>query len=155
MATFPRDEVEAEFQKYVERGKANDWSAWADQFTPDAEYVEHEMGVFHGREAIRAWITETMASVSGMSFPVDWYVIEDDRVVMYCWNIFEPLPGMTGEYKFAVVVILRYAGDGLWSLEEDVYNAKESEEVLGRFLEDAVAAGHGPPSGPPGDAGSP
>ena len=108
------------------------------------------MGVFHGREAIRTWITETMASVSGMSFPYDWYMIEDDRVVMYCWNVFDPLPGMTGEYKFAVVVILRYAGDGLWSLEEDVYNAKESEEVLGRFLEDAVAAGHGPHAGPDG-----
>ena len=36
-----RDEVEAVFLKYVERGKANDWSAWADQFTEDARYVEH------------------------------------------------------------------------------------------------------------------
>ena len=59
MATFPHDEVEAAFHQYVERGKANDWSAWADQFTDDAEYVEHEMGIFHGREAIREWITTT------------------------------------------------------------------------------------------------
>ena len=151
MATFPHDEVEAAFHQYVERGKANDWSAWADQFTDDAEYVEHEMGIFHGREAIREWITTTMGSVSGMSFPVEWYLIDDDRVVMYCWNIFDPLPGMTGEYKFAVVVILRYAGSGQWSLEEDVYNAKEADAVLTRFLEDAVAAGHGPPTGPPSD----
>ena len=74
MPEFSREEVDAEFAKYVERGKANDWSAWADQFTEDARYVEHEYGVFEGREAIRAWIVETMASVSGMSFPHDWHV---------------------------------------------------------------------------------
>ena len=102
MPEFTREEVEAEFLKYVERGKTNDWSAWADQFTEDALYVEHAMGIFHGREEIRKWIVETMASVSGMSFPYDWYMIDGNRVVMYCWNIFDPLPGMTGEYKFAV-----------------------------------------------------
>jgi hypothetical protein len=66
---------------------------------------------------------------------------------MYCWNVFDPRPGMTGEYKFAVVGILEYAGHGQWSLEEDVYNAKEAEQVLVRFLEDAAAAGHAPPDG--------
>jgi ketosteroid isomerase-like protein len=131
-------------------GGANDWSAWADQFTEDARYVEHAMGNFEGREAIRDWITTTMASVSGMSFPVEWHVIEGNRVVMYCWNVFEPLPGMRDEYKFAVVTILEYAGDGMWSLEEDVYNEKEADLVLARFLEDAAAAGHSPPSGPEG-----
>ena len=147
-AVFDRDEVEREFQQYVARGAANDWSAWADQFTDDARYVEHEMGIFEGREQIREWITATMGSVSGMSFPVEWHIIDGDRVVMYCWNVFEPLDGMTGDYRFAVVTILRYAGDGLWSYEEDVYNGKEAEEVLARFLTDAAEAGHSPPPGP-------
>ena len=147
---YPRDEIDAEFAKYVERGKANDWSAWADQFTEDARYVEHEYGVYEGREAIREWIVATMASVSGMSFPIEWYVIDGNRVIMYCWNVFEPLPGMEGEYKFAVVTILHYAGNGQWSYEEDVYNEKEAEAVLARFLEDAAAAGAtGVPTGPP------
>jgi ketosteroid isomerase-like protein len=149
MADAPREEVEREFQTYVERGKANDWSAWADQFTEDARYVEHAMGNFSGREAIREWITTTMASVSGMTFPVDWHIIDGNRVVMYCWNIFEPLAGMKGEYKFAVVTILEYAGGGQWSYEEDVYNEKEADVVLTRFIEDAAKAGHAPPSGPP------
>lgn len=148
MTTFDRAEVEREFHKYVERGKANDWSAWADQFTEDARYIEHEMGTFRGREQIREWITATMSSVSGMSFPVDWYVIDGNRVIMYCWNVFEPLEGMTGDYRFPVVTILEYAGNGLWSLEEDIYNGKEAEQVLARFLEDAAAAGHSPPAGP-------
>ncbi|CAB4733036.1 unannotated protein [freshwater metagenome] len=148
MTTFDRQEVEEEFQRYVARGKANDWNAWADQFTEDARYIEHEMGVFAGREAIREWIVPTMEAVSGMSFPTEWSVIDGGRVIFYCWNVFDPLPGMTGEYKFAVVVILEYAGNGQWDLEEDIYNAKEAEAVLGRFLEDAVAAGHEPPAPP-------
>ncbi len=148
MPEFSREEVEAEFLKYVEMGKSNDWSAWADQFTEDALYVEHAMGNFSGREEIRKWIVDTMASVSGMSFPYDWYMIEGNRVVMYCWNIFDPLPGMTGEYKFAVATILEYAGNGLWSLEEDIYNEKETEAVLARFIADATAAGHSVPAPP-------
>jgi ketosteroid isomerase-like protein len=148
MPEFTRDEVEAEFLKYVERGKTNDWSAWADQFTEDATYVEHAMGIFHGREEIRKWIVETMASVTGMSFPYDWYMIEGNRVMMYCWNIFNPLPGMSGEYKFAVATILEYAGNGQWSLEEDIYNEKETEAVLARFIADATAAGHSVPTPP-------
>jgi len=148
MTVFPRAEVEAEFERYVARGKADDWNAWADQFTPDARYLEHEMGIFEGREAIRAWIVPTMEAVSGMSFPTEWYAIDGNRVILYCWNVFDPLVGMTGEYKFAVIVILEYAGDGLWALEEDIYNAKEAEVVLTRFLEDAVSAGHAPPAPP-------
>jgi len=149
MPEFTRAEVETEFLKYVERGTTNDWSAWADQFTEDALYVEHAMGIFHGREEIRKWIVETMASVSGMSFPYEWYMIEGNRVVMYCWNIFDPLAGMTGDYKFAVATILEYAGNGQWSLEEDIYNEKEAEAVIARFVADAAAAGHQVPGGPP------
>jgi ketosteroid isomerase-like protein len=148
MTSFPKHEVDAEFKKYLARGEADDWDAWADQFTEDARYVEHAMGIFEGREAIRAWITETMASVSGMSFPVEWHVVDGDRVIFYTYNVFDPLPGMTGEYKFAVVTILHYAGDGKWSYEEDVYNEKEAEAALARFLEDAAAAGQSAPAGP-------
>src|SRR4051812_47845039 len=80
-----RDEVEAEFNKYRARGDAKDWSAWADQFTEDALYVEHEMGTFQGREAIRKWIVETMAPVGDMHFPTEWYVIDGDMVVFAAW----------------------------------------------------------------------
>lgn len=83
MASFPPDEVEAEFRRYLARGEAGDWSAWADQFTEDALYVEHEFGTFHGREEIRHWIVDTMGAVSGMTFPVEWHVVDDNQVVFY------------------------------------------------------------------------
>ena len=33
-------------------------------------------------------------------------------------------------FQFAVISVLKYAGNGQWSLEEDVYNAKEAEKVV-------------------------
>ena len=131
MAMFPPEEVEAEFQKYVKRGETGDWSAWADQFTEDALYVEHELGVFHGREEIRKWIVEVMAPVPEMDFPVEWHVIDGDRVIAYIWNRFKHPTDPSGEpFQFAVISVLKYAGNGQWSFEEDVYNAKEAEKVV-------------------------
>ena len=138
-----REEVEAEFNKYRARGDAKDWSAWADQFTEDALYVEHEMGTFHGREEIRTWIVETMALVPDMHFPTEWYVIDGDMVVFAAWNAL-PHPAGTGEeFKFKTVSVLHYAGDGLWSYEEDIYNAKAAENVVAEYLQvrRAVEAG--------------
>ena len=149
MGRWGRDELEEAFAHYqrvaLTAGTSGDWNPWADLFTEDATYIEHLYGTLGGREAIRTWITTTMAQPVNRDmqfFPIEWYVIDGNRVVAYCWNVFDPLPGMTGEYKFAVAVVLEYAGDGLWSLEEDIYNAKETDAVLARFLEDAAKAGH-------------
>jgi len=47
--------------------------------------------------------------------------------------------GQGDEFKFKTVSVLHYAGDGLWSYEEDIYNAKEAERVVTDYLE-ALAA---------------
>lgn len=148
--TWPRAELEAAFVEYQRRVEVGDWSAWADLFTEDAEYVEHEFGTMRGREEIRNWIVETMGAVSGMSFPVEWVVFDEERgrVIEYTWNTFDPLPGDDGVYRFGVVTILTYCGDGQWSRQEDVYNAKEAETVLGAFLEAAARHGVDVPAGP-------
>ncbi|MHB8669736.1 MAG: nuclear transport factor 2 family protein, partial [Acidimicrobiales bacterium] len=139
LETFSREEVEAEFWNYVRRGEAKDWSAWADQFTEDALYVEHEMGTFRGREEIRRWIVPTMEPVADMEFPVEWHLIEGERVVFLAQNRL-PHPGGSGEpFQFASVSVLHYAGGGRWSYEEDIYNAKEAERVLAAYAEAASA----------------
>ena len=47
---FPREEVEAEFEKYRQRAalavESGDWDQWADQFTDDAHYREHPYGYY-------------------------------------------------------------------------------------------------------------
>src|SRR5215216_5732898 len=125
---FTREELEREFVAFQQRGDAagasGDWSAWADQFTEDAHYVEHAYGTFEGREAIRRWITATMSTFPGSrmpTFPVGWYVVDEDR----CWVVCEVFnrmedPGDGSVHQAANITILHYAGDGQWSYEEDV-----------------------------------
>lgn len=140
--TYARDEIEDAFAEYQRRVRANDWSAWADLFVDDAVYLEHEYGTFYGRDAIRNWIVETMQPAQGMTFPVEWYVIDGDRVVWYTWNQFPQLPGhAASDFQFATVSILRYGGNGRWASQEDVYNAREAEGVLTEFLHAAEVAG--------------
>jgi ketosteroid isomerase-like protein len=139
---FSRGEIEDAFAEYQRRVRAGDWSAWADLFIDDAVYLEHEYGTFYGRDAIRGWIVETMERAHGMAFPVEWSMIDDDRVVWYTWNQFPQLPGhAASDFQFATISILRYAGHGRWASQEDVYNAREAEGVLSEFLQAAEEAG--------------
>lgn len=130
MGQWTRDELEAAFTAYqaraAEAGRTGDWAAWADQFTDDATYVEHHYGRFEGREAIRSWIAETMSAFPGRDmpeFPIGWYVIDEDRGWVVC-QVFNRMadPGDGSIHEADNVTILHYAGDGLWSYEEDVYN---------------------------------
>jgi SnoaL-like domain len=139
---FTRDEVDEAFAVYQRHALAGNWSAWADLFVEEAVYLEHEYGTFYGREAIRTWILETMAQAGGMTFPVEWHMIDGDRVVWYCWNQFPALPGHAStDFQFATISILRYAGNGKWASQEDIYNAKEAESVLTEYVAAAAAAG--------------
>ncbi len=65
MGKWSRAELEEAFENYqrlaLEAGTSGNWDAWADQFTVDATYIEHLYGTIGGREAIRKWISNTMA----------------------------------------------------------------------------------------------
>jgi predicted SnoaL-like aldol condensation-catalyzing enzyme len=133
-AHHPRDEVEAAFHRYVERGRkavaTGDWDQWADQFTPDARYFEHHYGKFNGQAQIRDWITSVMQPFPSMEFPVDWYLIDGNRVAMLCQNRLPDPRGGDAVYEFPTLVVLHYAGDDRWSYEEDIYNPAEAPPVI-------------------------
>jgi len=135
MPEFSRDEIEAAYHAFVEAGDAQDWDAWADLHTEDGLWVEHHLGTFRGREAIRAGIKKAMAAAPAMLFPVEWHVIDGRRVVYYPWQVFPDPTGGDAVYRFGCVTILEYAGDGLWSYQEDVYNPREGEAVVKAWLE--------------------
>ena len=127
---YSRTEIEDAFAAYQQRGgeagKTQDWNPWADQFTEDATYMEHLYGAFKGREAIRRWITKTMTTFPGVrmpTFPIEWYVIDEDRgwVVCQIQNVMED-PGDGSVHQAANLTVLHYAGNDQWSYEEDVYN---------------------------------
>ncbi len=134
MNEYPRNEVEEAYRHFVAVGDSQDWDAWADLHTEDGVWVEHHLGTIRGREAIRKTIVAAMAAAPPMEFPVAWSVIEGNRVVFYPWQVF-PDPTGGGElYRFGCVTILEYAGDGLWSFQEDLYNPREAEEVMKRWI---------------------
>ena len=124
---------------------SGDWASFADLFTEDATYEEHAFGTFTGREAIRSWVVETMTSFPGntmCSFPMAWHVVDapTSRVICEVRNLM-PDPGDGSVHEASNLTILTYAGDGLWSREEDVYNPMRFAQMSIRWAK--VAREHG------------
>jgi SnoaL-like domain len=128
--TAARSEIERAFVGYQETvagiAESGDWAAFADMFTEDATYEEHAFGSFTGKDAIRAWVVDTMTAFPGntmTSFPIAWHVVDEptQRVVCEVRNLM-PDPGDGSVHEASNITILTYAGEGLWSREEDVYN---------------------------------
>jgi hypothetical protein len=142
MGRVPRAEILEAFEKYKrardEASRTGDWNVWADCFTPNAHYIEHAYGEFHGRDAIREWICEVMAPFPTMTFPQEWWVLDGQRgaIVFCCQNQFpEPRQADGSPYQFPNWTRLVYAGGGLWSSEEDIYNpARDASRVFKAWL---------------------
>lgn len=137
---YTREELQAGFQHYqdtVQRAaESGDWNLFVDLFTEDASYSEHCYGSFEGREQIRRWALRTMTAFPGNvmpSFPVAWSVLDPERGWIVCEirNLLRD-PGDGSVHEASNYTRLFYAGDGMFSFEEDVYNpAKFQQAVVG------------------------
>jgi len=137
---FSREELQAGFQHYqdtVQRAAdSGDWNLFVDLFTDDATYSEHCYGSFEGREQIRRWALRTMTAFPGNvmpAFPVVWSVLDPERGWIVCEvrNLLRD-PGDGSPHEASNYTRLFYAGDGMFSFEEDVYNpAKFQQAVVG------------------------
>jgi hypothetical protein len=132
----------AQVAGFVESG---DWSGYADLFTPDAVYVEPAMGTFTGREEIRAWSMRTMTSYPGRvmtGFPLSWQVVDARQNRLVC-EVRNPMPdpGDGTMLEEPNITIMTYAGDGLFSREEDVYNPLRFHTMAMTWAR--IAAEHG------------
>jgi SnoaL-like domain len=141
MGKFSRAELEgalAEYNKVADRcTETGDWSPFADQFTEDCVYEEHGYGTFHGREAVRTWIVDVMAPFPHMRFAHLWdaYDDENDAVVFGIRNILDHPTDADTVFEFPNFSRIVYAGDGLWSSEEDVYNpARDAPDAIKGWL---------------------
>jgi hypothetical protein len=155
VSRWSREELEAAFAYYGTEVRAasasNDWGRFADLFTEDATYDEHFYGMFHGREEIRAWIIETMTTKPGCwmpEYPSSWYVIDEDRGRIVC-EILNRMqdPGDGSIHEAANITILTYAGDNLFSKEEDVYNPAKFTDMIRGWARVAQAHGTLPDDG--------
>src|SRR4051812_37863761 len=87
MAKFERAEVEAQFAHLYRTGCViEDWVGWANLFTEDCNYVERFWGTMHSRTEVLAWIDRVMKGVPEIYTVLEWYAIDDDKVIWYLQN---------------------------------------------------------------------
>ncbi|MGV0992256.1 MAG: nuclear transport factor 2 family protein [Mycobacterium sp.] len=129
-ARFSRAELAAAFATFEDTvaaaARTRDWDAWVAHYTPDVDYIEHAMGTMKGRDQVRAWIYDTMTTFPGShmtSFPSLWSVIDEERgrVIVELDNPMRD-PGDGTIISATNISIVTYAGDGMWSRQEDIYN---------------------------------
>ena len=123
----------------IEDGDAT-WIDLAAFFTDDAVYIDPAWGRIRGIEEIRRFLVDSMRGLEDWRFPMRFAAIEGDDVVTVWTQI---LPGERDDgtpYRQTGVSILRYAGDGKFSYEEDLLN-------MAHVLEDLGASGWRPGPG--------
>ncbi|MCG5434475.1 nuclear transport factor 2 family protein [Mycobacterium sp. MYCO198283] len=149
MTAFSRHELAAAWAAFENDVAAaaltRDWDSWVAHYTEDVVYVEHAAGTFHGREEVRAWIWRTMESFPGnhmTSFPTLWKVFDEDTGRVIC-ELDNPMkdPGDGSVISATNLSIVTYAGYGLWSRQEDVYNPLRFVAATRRWCERAQECG--------------
>ena len=138
MGAFTRVELDDAFERYkevsAEAARTGDWGPWADLFTDDVTYIEHLFGEMHGRQAVADWIGKTMATPPNdrmRAFPVDWHIVDEERGwVVFCAQNRMDDPGDGKVYEAPSWSLLKYAGGGRWSYEEDIYSPDEFARMI-------------------------
>lgn len=123
MPKFSAEELERAFRTYWETGAVGErWEEWSDLFTEDAQYHERILGSMQGRQAIRDWIAPIMAEYGELYTGYEWHSVDANlgKVMVYMQNRRDH-PSGEGTIDFPGITILDYAGDGLWSQEEDYW----------------------------------
>ncbi|MEX2292668.1 MAG: nuclear transport factor 2 family protein [Acidimicrobiales bacterium] len=131
----PQAEVQATVDRYLElRNRIEDgeatWIDLAEMFTDDAIYIDPAWGRIQGIDEIRSFLVESMRGLEDWRFPVSFAAIEGDDVVV-AWR--QVLPGQRSDgthFQQTGTSLLRYAGSGKFSFEEDLLNMAHVLEDL-------------------------
>lgn len=146
---FTRAELEGAFTTWQDTVHAcaasHDWAPFIALFTDDAEYHEANAGVLRGPDQIAEWINFAMAQFPGTefeAFPVHWHVIDEQAatIVAKLGNVMRD-PGDGSHSETTNIVVLRYAGEGKFAAEEDVYDPAVFINQVREWGERAISAG--------------
>ena len=125
---FPREEIVATVERYVETRKVIDageatWSALAQYFTDDAVFIDPAWGRVEGIDEMKATVFgDAMVGLEEWTFPVEFYAIEGDNVLIK-WKQLLPGKRENGRnWEQSGVSTLIYAGNGKFRYEEDLLN---------------------------------
>ena len=140
---WDREELERAFEHYqkvaLEAGQTLDWDPWCDLFTLDCTYIEAQAGRIGGREALKRLYKNIFTTFPAKHFiysPVNWYMVDEYRgwiSVQFDVRMTDPGDGtICEEYCYS---LLKYAGNILWSFEEDMYNPQRLMSMVDRWIE--------------------
>ena len=142
MARWSSEEMMQAFDTFqaaaLKGAQTQDWNDWANCFTEDATYFEHHYGKFWGRGNILKWISETMAPwpVNEMTaFPIVWHSVDLEKGWIFCEVMNRMSDLGDGEiHQEPNLTILHYAGNGLFSYEEDAYNPENMGKMIQKWM---------------------
>ena len=146
---FTRDELAAAFdtfeQTVAHAAETKNWDQWVQHYTPDVDYIEHAAGTMKGREEVLTWIRATMTTFPGShmtAFPSLWSVIDEPTGRIIC-ELDNPMadPGDGTIISATNISIVTYAGAGLWSRQEDIYNPLRFVQATMRWCRKAQELG--------------
>lgn len=159
MGRWTREEIDDAFKQYQAMGlkaaRSGDWNYWGDMFTENCTYIERNLGAWAGRDAI----VRNMSAVMHLSgnedlaeetrdngvvsdpwvmcnqYPVEAYVVDVERgwVWALIWNRMDD-PGDGSIHQSNCFNLFKYAGNGQFSYEEDVYNPTEFLDMMEGWL---------------------
>lgn len=145
MAEFTRGEIEEALEAMDvlrdRSSKAGDWSIWAECLTEDVEFHDLIYGTYSGKQAVRDFVVRVHAPFPTLRYERQWSLIDVDRAeIIFEQQMILPEPEGYRGAPFAVDVWSRhrYAGDGLFSLKQDV---TLSPDAAGKNFEAWAAAG--------------
>jgi limonene-1,2-epoxide hydrolase len=141
MPEFTLDELREAYENFKvvsdSCAQSDDYNAFADLFTDDCTYIEHAFGEMHGREEVRNWIVPLMRSypVDQMErYSHDWvFFDEKEGRVVFCARTHMADPGDGSSHTATNWTRIDYAGNGLFSREEDIYNPVNFGKMIGEW----------------------
>lgn len=143
MPRFPTQELHEAYQLFSDVSDqcaaSADYNAFADLFTEDCTYVEHVFGEMHGRDEVRNWIVPLMKSYPNdqMRYTHDWVLFDEENGrVVFSARTHMSDPGDGSSHSATNWTMIDYAGGGLFSREEDIYNPAH----FGKMIESWLAA---------------
>lgn len=157
MAGFDRREIEDALDRMdrlrAESSAAGDWRIWARCLSDDVEFHDTIYGAYQGRDAVADFVVRVHAPFPHLRYERDWSLIDTERgEVIFQQRMILPEPEGYDGPPFATDVWSRhrYAGEGLWSLKQDVtLSSTQADENFRGWM---AAGGRfaAPPLAPPG-----
>ena len=158
MARFERVEIEDALDRMdrlrAESSRTGDWTIWAGCLAEDVEFHDMIYGSFNGRQAVADFVVRVHAPFPHLRYERDWSNIDVDRgEVIFQQRMILPEPEGHDGPPFATDVWSRhrYAGNGLWSLKQDVTLSGVQADANFRAWMEAGGRFAAPPLPPPGD----